>query len=327
MDSRHALRALSAALVVLALLAAAGTASAASVTPTTVYGNPSCSDIDSAWSGVKVDNVPQDKIYTFGAKAVTVSNVQNQKTFDWSSNFPVVAVLVKASTQTYVYEYNPSVTGDTAMGSPGKYAISHVEWCYGPAGPPPSPCGTTDTDGDGVPDACDNCPNTPNADQMDSNGDGVGDACTPPPVNPSSSPQTDSGSSAPADQQQVAGTQDSGNTPDGGSQLVLGERIAAPTARLVAATGCVARPFTAGVRGTSVAKVVFRLDGKVVAVVTKRNAKGVYALRVNPAKYRIGVHRLVVTVSFDAALHAQARTLRASFQRCGTQLVAPRFTG
>lgn len=213
------------------------------------------------------------------------------------------------------------------MGSPGKYAISHVEWCYGPAGPPPSPCGTTDTDGDGVPDACDNCPNTPNADQMDSNGDGVGDACTPPPVNPSSSPQTDSGSSAPADQQQVAGTQDSGNTPDGGSQLVLGERIAAPTARLVAATGCVARPFTAGVRGTSVAKVVFRLDGKVVAVVTKRNAKGVYALRVNPAKYRIGVHRLVVTVSFDAALHAQARTLRASFQRCGTQLVAPRFTG
>jgi hypothetical protein len=34
-----------------------------------------------------------------------------------------------------------------------------------------------DTDGDGVGDACDNCPNTFNTDQADSDGDGVGDAC------------------------------------------------------------------------------------------------------------------------------------------------------
>ncbi|MEY2512138.1 MAG: hypothetical protein QOE26_2901 [Verrucomicrobiota bacterium] len=37
-----------------------------------------------------------------------------------------------------------------------------------------------DTDGDGIPDAIDNCPATPNPDQADSNGDGVGDACSPP---------------------------------------------------------------------------------------------------------------------------------------------------
>jgi hypothetical protein len=36
---------------------------------------------------------------------------------------------------------------------------------------------TADADGDGVPDAVDNCPGTPNADQKDSDGDGVGDAC------------------------------------------------------------------------------------------------------------------------------------------------------
>jgi hypothetical protein len=44
-----------------------------------------------------------------------------------------------------------------------------------PAAPPP------DRDGDGVPDAADNCPDEPNPDQADADGDGVGDACEPPP--------------------------------------------------------------------------------------------------------------------------------------------------
>ncbi len=42
---------------------------------------------------------------------------------------------------------------------------------------PCSPAALTDTDTDGVPDACDNCPNTPNANQADSDSDGVGDVC------------------------------------------------------------------------------------------------------------------------------------------------------
>jgi len=34
-----------------------------------------------------------------------------------------------------------------------------------------------DSDGDGIPDACDNCPDVPDQDQVDTDGDGVGDAC------------------------------------------------------------------------------------------------------------------------------------------------------
>jgi len=36
---------------------------------------------------------------------------------------------------------------------------------------------TDDTDGDGIPDALDNCPFVPNPDQLDTDGDGIGDAC------------------------------------------------------------------------------------------------------------------------------------------------------
>ena len=51
-------------------------------------------------------------------------------------------------------------------------------------------CATTvghDEDGDGVDDACDNCPHVANADQVDSDGDGVGDACDPYPASPTES--------------------------------------------------------------------------------------------------------------------------------------------
>lgn len=42
---------------------------------------------------------------------------------------------------------------------------------------PPPGCGVTDSDGDGVPDQGDNCPEDENPGQEDTDGDGIGDAC------------------------------------------------------------------------------------------------------------------------------------------------------
>jgi hypothetical protein len=110
-------------------------------------------------------------------------------------------------------------------------------------------------------------------------------------------------------------------------QIVLGERVVPGSARLLAPTGCVARRFNARVSGQNIAKVVFKLDGKRIKTLTAPNTGKRFQIRVNPAKFRIGVHRIVATVSYKAATKKKAQTFRISFQRCAKKLAAPRFTG
>ena len=110
-------------------------------------------------------------------------------------------------------------------------------------------------------------------------------------------------------------------------QIVLGERILPGSARLLAPTGCVAKAFNARVSGQNVARVVFKLDGKRIKTLTKPNAGARFQVRVNPAKLKIGVHRITATVTFKAATKKKAQTFRISFQRCAKKLAAPRFTG
>jgi hypothetical protein len=123
----------------------------------------------------------------------------------------------------------------------------------------------------------------------------------------------------------VLGATAQGGTPAG--QLVLGDKVVAGTARLLGPTGCQSRAFNARVRGTKIASVRFVLDGKTLKRVSKPNRAGLFAVRINPSKLRIGVHRLVATVTFQRGSATRPRTMRLSFQRCARALQSPRFTG
>jgi len=110
-------------------------------------------------------------------------------------------------------------------------------------------------------------------------------------------------------------------------QIVLGERITPGRARLLGPTGCQARAFHARISGTKVARVVFILDGHRIKTLTRKNFRGTFAVRIDPRRLKIGVHRLVAKVTFQRGSGTKAKTFRLAFQRCPRALRAPRFTG
>jgi uncharacterized repeat protein (TIGR01451 family) len=110
-------------------------------------------------------------------------------------------------------------------------------------------------------------------------------------------------------------------------QVVLGARVTPGAARLAGPSGCQSRAFNARIRGSRIATVTFALDGKVVKKVRNTKNAKLIQLRVNPSKLKLGVHRLVVTVTFQSGSNTKPKTFRLSFQRCGKKLISPRFTG
>jgi hypothetical protein len=102
---------------------------------------------------------------------------------------------------------------------------------------------------------------------------------------------------------------------------------ASEQAQLFGPRPCPQQAFHARVRGTNVARVLFRLDARTVKTLTRTNFRDTYAVRINPRRLRPGVHRLVAMVTFQRGGATKAQTLRLGFQRCPRALRAPRFTG
>lgn len=78
--------------------------------------------------GTKAEGAPNGTIVTPDGASITVSG-SNGKIFDWSSTWPVCAVIVKASNQALVYFYDGSY-GDTYLWAPENKEISHITFCY-----------------------------------------------------------------------------------------------------------------------------------------------------------------------------------------------------
>lgn len=90
---------------------------------------------------------------------------------------PLAAVLVGAAAGcTFVAREQP-VDGAPDQAPPDDAAVDAPPDAMIDAPPAPG-----DSDGDGVPDATDNCPAVPNPDQHDEDGDGKGDVCDPCPM-------------------------------------------------------------------------------------------------------------------------------------------------
>jgi hypothetical protein len=105
------------------------------------------------------------------------------------------------------------------------------------------------------------------------------------------------------------GTTSSG-TPKSG---VAGFKVTAtPIPALLGPSKCVRGMFSASVKSTGVASVMFYIDGHKLARRTAHSAvKGLIAVRINGAKLKKGVHRLLAKISMSsAASGSRTRTVR-----------------
>ncbi|RKT45777.1 hypothetical protein [Thiocapsa rosea] len=133
------------ALSAIALLCAAmmpQISAAASVTPTVVDGNPTCTSLGYTNGYKPQPEPPPSDTYTYPGSSYTVTIDSDGFFFDWTSEIDVDAVIVKGGPNANEYKYVPAAMGDTGLSSPinpntgQPYAISHIEFCYTDLVPP-----------------------------------------------------------------------------------------------------------------------------------------------------------------------------------------------
>jgi hypothetical protein len=117
------------------LLALSTTASATSVVPVFVAGNPTCTSQGYDF-GFKVDPPNAGTYDIDGINTVTVTT--DGTNFDWSSTLGMDAVIAKGGPNANVYIYDPPAEAfsDTGLHSPinpntgNPFGLSHIEYCF-----------------------------------------------------------------------------------------------------------------------------------------------------------------------------------------------------
>lgn len=111
-----------------ALLVLAPSASAASVAPTFIAGNPSCV------GGTKIEPVVDG---TFGPITIDVTD----KSLSFTSTVTVFQVIVKGGPAANLYDYSAlgGVTSDTNLVAPNGKGLSHLCFFTDETKPPPPP--------------------------------------------------------------------------------------------------------------------------------------------------------------------------------------------
>jgi hypothetical protein len=108
-----------------------------SVAPIFVEGNPTCESLGYPL-GIKVDP-PASGVFSVGNGEVTVElygeDGDDFLYLDWTSTYPIMAVIVKGGPNANLYDYDPVSFGDVGLHSPLKengdpYAISHFNFCF-----------------------------------------------------------------------------------------------------------------------------------------------------------------------------------------------------
>jgi hypothetical protein len=96
-------------------------------------------------------------------------------------------------------------------------------------------------------------------------------------------------------------------------------------ARLRSPQGClIGHKIAASVRGRAISKVVFSIDGRRAATVTKAR-NGRFGLSLDTRRLAAGTHRVTARVHFKRSAHTRTRTLRSHFLRC--RAARAQFTG
>lgn len=112
------------------------------------------------------------------------------------------------------------------------------------------------------------------------------------------------------------------------TQVLLGARIGAGSARMTGKSGCIrTKGFSARVRGRNMQRILFLLDGRPVKSFNLPRNSRTYRYRVNLARLGSGTHTIAAKVTFRSGTGTKSKTFRFAFRRCVKQVRAPAFTG